>query len=268
PRRAPAAPRRTGRRTRPGYDVPAMRGGASGRGTGRAVRRPARRRGGADPAGRPIAVHPVTPERWDDLVRLFGERGAYGGCWCMFFRLPRPAFDRGARDGGAGNRAALRSFVADGRIPGLLAYAGDEPVGWVSVAPREEFGRVQRSAFGRASPPGSGVWAIVCFFVHRRHRGGGVARALLRAAVAHARAGGARAVEAYPVDPAVHRTDAAGAYVGVVSMFAAEGFREVARPYPHRPLMRRSFRTPTARPGAESRGPRGGRGRAGPGSEA
>jgi hypothetical protein len=34
-----------------------------------------------------IEVHPVTPERWGDLEKLFGPSGAYGGCWCMYFRM-------------------------------------------------------------------------------------------------------------------------------------------------------------------------------------
>ena len=195
---------------------------------------------GSSAAG--IEVHPLTSERWDDLVRLFGERGASGGCWCMFFRLPRKAFDAGARDGGLGNRAGLRALVEAGEVPGLLAYLEGEPVGWVSVAPREAFGRVQRSAFGRASPGARGVWAIVCFFVDRRHRGRGVARALLRGAVEHARREGARALEAYPLDASVRRPAAPEAYVGLSSMFEAEGFREVARPYPHRPILRRELR--------------------------
>ena len=186
-------------------------------------------------------VRPLTVERWDDLVRLFGERGAYGGCWCMFFRLPRKEFDAGARNGGLGNRAGLRALVEAGEVPGLLAYLEEEPVGWVSVAPRDAFGRVERSAFGRASPTARGGWAIVCFFVDRRHRGRGVGRALLRAAIEHARREGARALEAYPVDASVRRPAAAEAFVGLSSMFEAEGFREVARPYPSRPLVRRAL---------------------------
>jgi len=82
-------------------------------------------------------ILPLTPARWPDLVRLFGPRGACAGCWCMYMRRPAAEYRRGL---GAGNRRALRRLV-DRRPPGLLAYEGGEPVGWIAVAPREEFRR-------------------------------------------------------------------------------------------------------------------------------
>ena len=128
----------------------------------------------------------MTPDRWEDLVELFGERGAYGGCWCMYFRLTRGEFDRGTRDRGKGNRAALKAIVDAGRVPGLLAYVYGRPVGWVSVAPRQDFGRVERSPSTRPVVDRP-AWSIVCFYMHRAYRGQGVGSALLRAAVEHAR---------------------------------------------------------------------------------
>lgn len=74
-----------------------------------------------------IRFRPLTPERWDDLVALFGPRGACAGCWCMWWRLPHAAWQRGK---GAGNRRALRRVVATGPPPGILAYADGQPVGW------------------------------------------------------------------------------------------------------------------------------------------
>src|SRR5207253_8997411 len=67
----------------------------------------------------------VTPERWPDLRRLFGANGACGGCWCMWWKLPRRDFVRGK---GAGNERELRAIVRSGAAPGLLAYEGDRPV--------------------------------------------------------------------------------------------------------------------------------------------
>src|SRR5688572_707389 len=92
------------------------------------------------PAG--FEARPLTADRWGDLVTLFGERGASSGCWCMWWRVTAQRFNR---DAGDGLRRALHELVDEGRGPGLLGYADGRPVGWCSVAPREEFGRLQRS---------------------------------------------------------------------------------------------------------------------------
>jgi GNAT superfamily N-acetyltransferase len=193
-----------------------------------------------------VEVQPLTPERWDDLVELFGpERGAYGGCWCMFFRHSARAFAEGARAGGAQNRSALKRIVDSGRVPGLLAYLDGRPVGWVSVAPREEFGRIERSPITKRVDDRP-AWSIVCFYIHRRHRGSGVATALLEAAVDHARASGARLVEAYPMDQAMGKIPNAGGFYGLLSMFERAGFQEMVRRSRRRPIVRRRLR-PTGR---------------------
>lgn len=67
-----------------------------------------------------------------------------------------------------------------------------------------------------------------------------MAEALLRAAVEHARAGGAGAVEGYPVD-AGGPAASASLSTGVPGMFLSAGFREVARRRPGRPIMRREL---------------------------
>jgi GNAT superfamily N-acetyltransferase len=185
-----------------------------------------------------IVFKTLTPSRWDDLVELFGERGAYGGCWCMFFRIPQSEFNEGARNRGRGNRRAFKELVDKRRVPGLLAYVDGRPVGWCSVAPRSRFGRVERSPTTKPVDDEDGVWSIVCFYMDRRHRGRGVGSALLSAAVEHARKKGARIVEGYPIDSSVRKVPNSEAYYGLLSMFEAAGFEEVARRSPSRPLMR------------------------------
>ncbi|MDI3339329.1 MAG: hypothetical protein QJR03_02230 [Sphaerobacter sp.] len=93
-------------------------------------------------ASSPIDVRPATPDRWPDLERLFGPRGATAGCWCMWWRLSRAEF---SRQTAAGRRAGLAAIVAAGDQPGLLAYVGDEPVAWCAVAPRERYPALERS---------------------------------------------------------------------------------------------------------------------------
>jgi len=89
-----------------------------------------------------LKFHPVIPERWVDLERLFGERGAYGGCWCMWWRLRRSQFDRQTA---AEWKEGLKALVDSGQVPGLLAYANGEPVAWCSVGPRESYPALERS---------------------------------------------------------------------------------------------------------------------------
>ncbi len=129
--------------------------------------------------------------------------------------------DRGLPHGEPKKRA-MAELVRAGREPGLLAYEGGEPVGWVSVGPREEFPHLLRSPQYRPREDdgrgGAAVWSIVCFVVDRPARRRGLAAALLAAAVEHAFARGASSVEAYP-----HLGDR-GDYMGHVDLFADAGF--------------------------------------------
>jgi GNAT superfamily N-acetyltransferase len=128
--------------------------------------------------------------------------------------------DRSLRHGEP-KRRAMEQLVRERREPGLLAYAGGDVVGWISVAPREEYAALLASPQYRPRDGSANVWSIVCFVVDKPARGGGVARALLDAAVAHAFAHGAAAVEAYP-----HVADG-GDYMGGLPLYAAAGFRTV-----------------------------------------
>jgi GNAT superfamily N-acetyltransferase len=195
---------------------------------------------GATGSGTEVRVRPVTADRWDDLARLFGPNGAYSNCWCTFFRQTGAEFGAGCANRGSGNRTMLRTLVRDGSVPGLLAYRGGDPVGWVSVAPRTEFGRVLRSPITRLTPDerdDGTTWAVVCFYVPRGARSQGVGHALLNGAVDWARERGASRLEGYPADPGDARPPSSSMYVGTVSMFVAAGFTEVARRVAWRPVM-------------------------------
>jgi GNAT superfamily N-acetyltransferase len=183
---------------------------------------------------RDLKIHPLTPDRWNDLEALFGERGACGGCWCMWWRLKRSEFEK---QKGLRNNRAFKKIVASGQVPGLLAYAGREPIGWCAVAPRETYAALERSRVLERVDD-EPVWSIVCLFVARPCRGRGVSVALLKAAVQHARRGGGRTVEGYPVEPKKGRMPDAFAWTGLVSAFRRAGFTEVLRRSPTRPIMR------------------------------
>jgi GNAT superfamily N-acetyltransferase len=171
-----------------------------------------------------LEIHPVTPERWPHLVELFERRGPRGGhrntpaygCWCMYWRermLPH----------GEPKKRAMAALVRAGCEPGLLAYGGGVPVGWVSVAPREEYTALLRSPQYRPRDGGGGpaVWSIVCFVVDRDAQRQGIASALLDSAVEHAFAHGASSVEAYP-----HAADPRD-YMGHTDLYRRAGFTHV-----------------------------------------
>ena len=181
-----------------------------------------------------LRFHPLTAERWPDLEKLFGTRGACGGCWCMYWRLMRPQFER---QKGQGNRRAFKKLVANGEVPGILAYAGAEPVGWCGLAPREKYSRLANS---RVLQPvdDQPVWSVTCFFVKKEHRAQGVSVALLRSATQHAKKYGAKILEGYPVEPRQDRMADTFVWTGLAAAFLHAGFEEVARRSETRPIMR------------------------------
>jgi GNAT superfamily N-acetyltransferase len=183
--------------------------------------------------GRRLVIRPATPARWGDLAALFGANGACGGCWCQFWKQSQAEYRAGK---GAPNRRALRRQVEGGQVPGLLAYAGAEPVGWVALEPRAAYARLA-TARNLVAVDDAPAWSVPCFFVKRGWRGLGVAGALLAAAADRARRAGAPWLEGYPIDSKAALGDAF-VYTGAVSTFRRAGFTEVARRARTRPVMR------------------------------
>ena len=179
-----------------------------------------------------IEFAPVTPERWSDFETLFGECGAYEGCWCMWWRLTRREW---MRQRGEANRRAMKRIVESGEVPGIIAYVDGGPAGWCSVAPREAFASLNRSPKLKRVDAET-VWSIVCFYVPPELRGSGLMASLLAAARDHAVSRGARIVEAYPREPG--NLGPPQAYMGVVPAFQRAGFVEVLRRSPKQPIMR------------------------------
>ncbi|HSR51894.1 MAG TPA: GNAT family N-acetyltransferase [Acidobacteriota bacterium] len=180
----------------------------------------------------------LTPERWDDFEDLFGQRGACAGCWCMYWRLTRKQFQAQKYEG---NRQAMKDLVDSGTVPGLLGYLQGRPVAWCSLAPREDYPSLARSRILKPLDDRP-CWSVSCLFIERGCRRKGFSVQMLRAAVEHARAQGAKLVEGYPVEPKSDKPiPAAFAWTGIPSAFLAAGFQEVARRSPTRPIMRISL---------------------------
>lgn len=191
----------------------------------------------------PISIRPLTPDDWPVVERLFGEKGACGGCWCMYWRVPRGGKTWETTKGERARRAMQR-LVRRGDARAMLAFDGDEPIAWCALGPRADFPRLERvkayqrpAAAGGASP--GDTWSIPCFFILPKYRGRGVGTAILAAAAGAAARAGARRVEGYPVamKRPGDRWPGAFAWTGVLPMFEACGFEVVQRTAATKPLV-------------------------------
>lgn len=176
-----------------------------------------------------VELFPATAERWQDIQSLFGEKGAYAGCWCMFWRLDRADFKQMKGDG---TKTVLQEMTLNNNIAGLLAYVDEKPVGWCSIGPRNDYAALENSRILKRIDD-EPVWSIVCFFVAKPYRSKGIMSELLRGAVDYAEQKGAQIIEGYPIDMqtvklAGQKLNSYSGYMGIASVFRAAGFVKVA----------------------------------------
>ena len=181
-----------------------------------------------------LKVKPLTPETWNDFELLFGPKGAYGGCWCMWWRLPRKEFEAGQ---GQKNRDAMKAIVDSGTIPGLIAYKDDEPCGWCSVAPRDHYSSLERSRVLKRLDDLS-VWSLVCFFINKKYRGISLGEKIIRGAIEYVKTQGGQIVEAYPTNIHKKNMSPVSTFMGIPKIFERVGFKEVRRPSKSKIIMR------------------------------
>jgi GNAT superfamily N-acetyltransferase len=168
-----------------------------------------------------IEVRPATV--FDDVATMVGpKRPDANVCWCLSYRIPSKE-NVSLKGPARGERVA--ALLEHGPI-GVLAYDGDEVVGWAAVAPRRE----TTFAKSRTIPhvDDVDVWAVWCIRVRPGYRGRGISHPLLEGAVEFARSQGAHAIEGYPVDNEGAKVDLTMAYVGTRDLFEKAGFRKVA----------------------------------------
>ena len=170
-----------------------------------------------------IEVRPATD--FDDVATMVGpKRPDADVCWCLSYRLPTSKENRELRGPARGER--VRELVREDPPPGVLAYDGDEVVGWAAIHPRAD----TSFARNRKIPvlDDLDVWSLWCVRVRPGHRGAGISHSLVEGAVGFARDRGAPVVEAYPVDNRGAKVDLTMAYVGTRALFERAGFRKAA----------------------------------------
>jgi GNAT superfamily N-acetyltransferase len=195
-----------------------------------------------------VRIVPANHASWDDLVAIFGTADYPSRCLCQRFKVTGWVW----RDTTLEQRAAmLHGQTACGRpdaaaSSGLVAYVAQEPAGWVAVEPRTAYPKLRTLRVpwtGRAEDKSDdGVWAVTCFTVRKGYRGRGLTYLLAEAAVEHARAHGARALEAYAMITEPGKEITWGeVHVGARQVFEDAGLTQVNHPTPRRVVMRIDF---------------------------
>lgn len=171
-----------------------------------------------------IEVKPAT--EFEDVATMVGPKKPDANvCWCLSYRLTTSKENRELTKQARGER--VRELVAEDPPPGVLAYDGDEVVGWAAVHPRVDTSFAKNRKIPHVDDD-EGVWSVWCIRVRPGHRKEGISHHLLAGAVEFARDYGARVIEGYPVDNQGEKVDLTMAYVGTKGLFEAAGFTEAA----------------------------------------
>ncbi|MGW5205970.1 GNAT family N-acetyltransferase [Streptomyces griseoincarnatus] len=169
-----------------------------------------------------VEVRPAS--EFEDVRALLGPKSPQANvCWCLSYRIPSK-LNRELRGPARGEHVA--ELLRSGAPLGVLAYEDGAPVGWAAVAPRADtsFARNRKIPHVDDLP----VWSLWCIRVRPGHRGEGLSHALIAGAVEYARAQGAPAVEAHPLDNGDARVDLTMAYPGLRKNFERAGFAHAA----------------------------------------
>jgi len=168
-----------------------------------------------------IDVRPATV--FEDVKTMVGpKRPDANVCWCLSYRIPSKQ-NLELRGSARGERVA--ELMREGP-PGVLAYDGDEVVGWAAVHPRADTSFARNRRIPQIDD--RDVWSLWCVRVRPGHRGEGISHDLVRGAAEFARSSGADVVEAYPVDNGGEKVDLTMAYVGTRALFERAGFSKVS----------------------------------------
>lgn len=169
------------------------------------------------------------PDTWPDFERLAPQQGS---CWCMYYHRPSPLSRRISREERiALNKKDKETLVRQGRSHAALVYDGETLAGWCQYGPKEELPRIDAGRnYKKVGPSTSDkkLWRITCFFVDKKHRGLGVAKAALDSALESIEKQGGGIVEAYPVVSKKLVANPEWVWFGTPSMFQKHGFKSVA----------------------------------------
>ncbi len=182
-----------------------------------------------------LSFEQLSKSNWNKFVQLFGEKGACGNCWCMYFRLKKDEFIEGKTDDG--NKAAMHELVWKNKPTGIIGLYEGQAIAWCAFAPREDFNKLANSRVHKRIDD-QDVWSIPCFFIDKNFRRLGISVAMLKAVIKFAKTNKIKIIEAYPTIPTQEKLPDAFAWIGLYRSFERAGFKIVDRTSKNRPMVR------------------------------
>jgi GNAT superfamily N-acetyltransferase len=182
-----------------------------------------------------LTFEPLTKSNWNKFISLFGEKGACGNCWCMYYRLSQSRFREGKTENG--NKKAMKKIVWDNKPSGILGFYEGQAIAWSAFAPREDFMRLEKSRVHKRIDSKK-VWSIPCFFIDKNVRRNGVSVELLKGVIKYAETHGIEIIEAYPTIPTQEKLPDSFVWIGLYKSFERAGFEIVDRTSKNRPMVR------------------------------
>jgi GNAT superfamily N-acetyltransferase len=182
-----------------------------------------------------LSFEPLTKMNWNKFVQLFGNKGACGNCWCMYYRLSKSDFQEGKAD--EGNKNSMKKIVWEGKPTGLLGLYEGQAIAWCAFAPRQDFTKLENSRVHKRID-NKPVWSIPCFFIDKNFRRQGVSIELLKGVINYARVRGIKIIEAYPTIPTTEKLPDSFLWIGLFTSFEHAGFKIVDRTSKNRPMVR------------------------------
>jgi GNAT superfamily N-acetyltransferase len=182
-----------------------------------------------------ITFEPLRKSNWFKFVQLFGEKGACGNCWCMYYRLKKDDFVEGKAD--EGNKEAMKKLVFENKPTGILGFYEEQPIAWCAFAPREDFMKLENSRVHKRIDNKS-VWSIPCFFIDKNFRRQGISVEILKGVIEYAKNNNIQIIEAYPTIPTKEPLPDSFAWIGLFKSFERAGFEIVDNKSKNRPMVR------------------------------
>ena len=182
-----------------------------------------------------LTFETLTRKNWGQFVQLFGDKGACGNCWCMYYRLNKSEFREGKVEDG--NKNAMKELVWENKPVGILGFYDGQAIAWCAFAPREDFMKLEKSRVHKRIDDRM-VWSIPCFFIDKKFRKQGVSVALLEGVIKYARENGIKIIEAYPTIPTQEKLPDSFAWIGLYTSFERAGFEIADRTSKNRPMVR------------------------------